>query len=169
MKNNMYNMKIKISVIQEFKKGLSRKELSEKYEISYFLISTWIKQRETLLQAYEVAKQNRNLTNFYKMKKLGDKNRCVLGVNVEKEIDKWVIDERERGIAISNSDIQSKALELSERENIDKFLASLGWIYKFKQRHNLVTRKVTNKTSYTEQEKQKIKQEFIENNNDFFF
>ena len=169
MKNNMYNMKTKISVIQEFNTGLSRKELSEKYDISYFLVSSWIKQRETLLQAYEVAKQNRNLTYFYKMKKLGDKNRCVLGPPIESEIDKWVMDEREKGVAITNSDIQSKALELSERENIEKFAASLGWIYKFKQRHNLVTRKVTNKTSYTEQEKQEIKQEFIENNNDFFF
>ena len=60
MKNNMYNMKTKISVIKEFNNGLSRKELAEKYDISYFLVSTWIKQREKLLQAYEIAKQNRN-------------------------------------------------------------------------------------------------------------
>ena len=60
MKNKMYNMKTKISVIKEFNNGLSRKELAEKYDISYFLVSTWIKQREKLLQAYEIAKQNRN-------------------------------------------------------------------------------------------------------------
>ena len=148
---------------------MSRKELSEKYNISYFLLSTWIQQRDKLLHAYEIAKKNRNLTNFYKMKKLGDKSRCILGSQIESELDKWIMDERIKGVAITNCDIQTKALELSKREDIDEFVASLGWIYKFKQRHNLVTRKITNKTSYTEQEKQQIKEEFLENNHDFFF
>ena len=139
MKNNMYNMKTKISVIKEFNNGLSRKELAEKYDISYFLVSTWIKQREKLLQAYEIAKQNRNLTNFYKMKKLGDKNRCILGPQIEIELDRWVMGEREKGLAISNSDIQTKALELSKREHIDEFVASLGWIYSASQHSNNVT------------------------------
>ena len=79
------------------------------------------------------------------MKKLGDKNRCILGPQIEIELDRWVMGEREKGLAISNSDIQTKALELSKREHIDEFVASLGWIYKFKQRHNLVTRKVKEK------------------------
>ena len=47
--------------------------------------------------------------------------------------------EREKGLAISNSDIQTKALELSKREHIDEFVASLGWIYSASQHSNNVT------------------------------
>ena len=55
-----------------------------------------------------------------------------------------------------HSDIQTKALELSKREHIDEFVASLGWIYSASQhssnvtiaRFAGVTRKITNKTSY---------------------
>ena len=92
---------------------MSRKELAKKYDISYFLLSTWIQQRDTLLQAYEIAKKNRNFTNFYKMKKLGDKSRCILGPQIDSELDKWIMDERKKGVAVTNSDIQTKALELS--------------------------------------------------------
>ena len=149
MKNNMYNMKTKISIIKEFNNGLSRKELAEKYDISYFLLSTWIKQRDTLLQAYELAKKNRNLTSFYKMKKLGDKRRCILGPRIERKLDKWIIDEREKGVGITNSDIQTKALELSKSEQIHEFVASLGWIYSASQHSRNVTIQSLEKQTHT--------------------
>ena len=38
MRNNIYNMKTKMSVIKELNNGSSIKELTGKYDISYFLV-----------------------------------------------------------------------------------------------------------------------------------
>ena len=62
---------------------------------------------------------------------------------VESETVKWVLEEADDGILITNSDMAEKAKEIAADQNIPNFKASPGWITKTKRKTGLSLRKVT--------------------------
>ena len=70
------------------------------------------------------------------------------------EIDmyRWVLEKRELGLEVNDTDIRKRAAEIVSD---DKFKASKGWCYKFRKRFRLVRRAVTHtsrKMTFTEED-----------------
>jgi len=57
--------------------------------------------------------------------------------DVEAALIKWHRMARDRNVPISGHMLQSKAIELSEELGVADFKCSLGWLTRFKQRHNI--------------------------------
>ena len=65
---------------------------------------------------------------------------------------RWVLEKRELGLEVNDTDIQEKAREIV---GAGKFTASKGWCYKFKKRFRLTRRAVTHnsrKMTFTEED-----------------
>ena len=59
---------------------------------------------------------------------------------MEINLYRWVLEKRELGLEVNDTDIQKKAREIV---GDDEFKASRGWVYKFRKRFRLVRRAVT--------------------------
>ena len=60
---------------------------------------------------------------------------------VESETVKWVLEEADDGILITNSDMAEKAKEIAADQNIPNFKASPGWITKTKRKNRALAAK----------------------------
>ena len=75
---------------------------------------------------------------------------------MEMELYRWVLEKRELGLEVNDTDIRERALEIvpgSSKES--KFKASRHWCYKFRKRFRLVRRAVTHtarKMIFTEED-----------------
>ena len=70
--------------------------------------------------------------------------------DIEKEVYDWVLEEGAAGLMVSNSDIREKALEVAQRDNVQSFKASVGWVTKMKSRQKLAYRVPTHTSRKTE-------------------
>ena len=71
---------------------------------------------------------------------------------MEIELYRWVLEKRELGLEVNDADVQKRARELVGH---DKFKASRGWVYKFRERFRLVRGAVTHtsrKMTFTEED-----------------
>ena len=71
---------------------------------------------------------------------------------MEVDLYRWVLEKRELGLEVNDTDIREKAKEIV---GDGKFRASKGWCYKFRKRFRLVSRAVTHtckKITFTEEE-----------------
>jgi len=100
---------------------------------------------------YGIAKQ----TVLDIRKKKDDIRKFVLKFNVEKEtsvvkrmrlpldkslddaVYKWFCQLRSSGLAVRGVEIQAATDRLAKQLNINNFKASLGWLFRFRRRHNI--------------------------------
>ena len=71
---------------------------------------------------------------------------------MEVDLYRWVLEKRELGLEVNDTDIREKAKEIV---GDGKFRASKGWCYKFRKRFRLVRRAVTHtskKMTFTEED-----------------
>lgn len=75
---------------------------------------------------------------------------------MEMELYRWVLEKREQGLEVNDTDIRERALEIVPgRSEQSKFKASRHWCYKFRKRFRLVRRAVTHtarKMIFTEED-----------------
>ena len=101
---------------------MTNKAASEKFAIPKNTISTWMKNKNKLLQSLEKTSSN--------TKKL----RGCDYEQVDKAVLKWFSLQRSQNIPIDGTMIKEKALFFAEKFNLPNFKASDGWMDKWKKR-----------------------------------
>jgi hypothetical protein len=109
-----------------------KKDIAEEFGIPANTLSTILKNKNKLLE-------NRDECDFNsKRKKLAS---CVHG-DIDDAMLKWVTTARDKNIPLSGTLIREKAKEFAAALGREDFLASVGWLDKFKKRHGIVQKSV---------------------------
>ena len=114
--------------------SLSKKQITEKFDISSSTLSTWLKNAQSIRQKVtsgEVGPQ-RNQDPTAKFPK------------VEDTILKWFTNARTQSVAISGEMMQEKAHYFADKIGVTKsdFDCSAGWLEHLKSRHAIVFKRV---------------------------
>jgi hypothetical protein len=82
----------------------------------------------------------------FKARKLGSGKKSVLTYDQELQIKKWILDIRSMGIPVCDELIMIRAKYINSKlKNPINCDFGRGWVFKFKQRHNIVRRKAGSK------------------------
>ena len=125
----------KYDAIMEVERGsLSKKQITEKFDISSSTLSTWLKNAQSIRQKVtsgEVGPQ-RNQDPTAKFPK------------VEDALLKWFTNARTQSVAISGEMMQEKAHYFADKIGVTKsdFDCSAGWLEHLKSRHAIVFKRV---------------------------
>lgn len=112
----------KYKLINEIEDGLKKKEAAEKYGIPANTVSTILKNRESIIASYELGSQcNKRMKN-------------PKFSNVDKAVFDWFTAARNQNMPISGAILKEKASEFAKSFGDDDFMASTGWLDKWKQR-----------------------------------
>ncbi|KAL3690641.1 hypothetical protein R1sor_004292 [Riccia sorocarpa] len=145
----------KLEIANEYKKGeegRSYHALAKKYRVGKTSIQEWVKSKDEL----EDALKDREIQTR-KARRLDGGGRKCKYPELEELLVAWVHDKNKRGFRVKEKYIQLKAKNLftmlnSSNDPYNKdpdfttdieFLASNGWLTRFKTRHNLVSRRAT--------------------------
>ena len=121
----------KYKAIQDIEKGLSKKDVAEKYGVPFSTLSMWVKSKDKISAAYEKGKNPKTL----KLKRAGSKA-------LDKAIFKWFVLAREQNILISGEVLKEKAKSFANELQIEDFKASNGWLDRWKVRYNVTFKTV---------------------------
>ncbi|OQV20565.1 hypothetical protein BV898_05387 [Hypsibius exemplaris] len=118
MVQHSYSKHQKIRVLKRWKEphGLTLRDFARREKIGKSCISRWI----------------RNEANPVAIKRRG-----AVHPELEKELARWVLEERSVGLKVCDSHIRETALEIAKRDDLAEFRASVGWLVNFKKRHKL--------------------------------
>jgi len=160
-----YSYKLKLDIINDFNDGLTRNDIIDKYKPKYktltrYRTDTWIRNRELILSMKENAKIGKCLTQFKIRSRIDSVRKTKLGVENENKLDKWIVNKRNAGDAISNKNIKTQAIKLARESGIDDFFASNGWLRLFKKRKDYVMRRVTKANKITAEKKESVISDF---------
>lgn len=118
----------KIKLIAEVEKGeKKKKDIAEQFGIPHNTLSTILKNKDKLLE-------RKNYTFNNKRKRL----KACVNDDIDKAMFMWVTTARAKNIPLSGSLIREKAKEFAAALGREEFSASIGWLDKFKSRHNIV-------------------------------
>ncbi|KAF2893741.1 hypothetical protein ILUMI_12435 [Ignelater luminosus] len=127
-KLNTLSLSDKVRLISEVDKGVrKKKEIAAEIGIPQNTLSTILKNREEILRKAEDGVPN-NRKRF---------KACTYN-DVDEAVLDWIKMVRDRNVSISGPLIKEKALYFSKRLGHTDFVASSGWLDKFKKRHNIV-------------------------------
>lgn len=121
----------KWKIIKEVDEGGRKKDVALRHRIPPSSLSTIMKNREDIKTNYEK-------TNRSERKRL---KQCVYS-DVDDATIKWITEVRDKNLPVSGAAIKQKALEFAKASGCDEFVASQGWLDKFKSRHGLTKPKV---------------------------
>lgn len=131
-KRKFLNLKEKIKVIDDSKKGVSARKLVTLYGCGRSQINAILKNSEDYLdQSYRGA----NLDSKTKRRKTGNEE-------LDEVLLEWLSNCRSKNLPISGPILQENALNIAKKLGISDFKASNGWLEKFRTRHNIVFRKL---------------------------
>ena len=134
-KKTVLTIKEKYTALKDLEKGLSKKAIAEKFNVPKNTSTYWVKNKHDIIQKYETGQ-------------LGAK-RQKLSVgkhdSVDKAVYKWFMNARERNVPIGGYTIREKALDFAKELNFTDFKASYGWLDRWKNRHNVVFRAISDK------------------------
>lgn len=122
-KRKAISLSEKLSIIEKVKRGEKKKDVAEKFSVSFSTLSTILKNEVKILKFAE-ASSNRSQKKLRKTK-YGDVDKAML---------KWVQINRKRNLPLSGSIIKQKAKYFSESLGQHNFKGSTGWLDKFKTR-----------------------------------
>ena len=132
-KKTVLTIKEKYTALKDLEKGLSKKAITEKFNVPKNTLTCWIKNKHDIIQKYETGQ-------------LGAKRQKLSVVkhkSIDKAVYKWFMDARERNVPIGGYIIREKALDFAKELNITDFKASDGWLDRWKNRHNVVFRAIS--------------------------
>lgn len=121
-KRKLWTLDVKYNAIVDVEKGLKKTDIASQIGIPHNTLSTWIKQKQQIKEAYE---QNK-FTNDRK------KLRTCSYDDVEAALVKWLDKARSHHLPISGPIIQSKAQEFAAKLNHPDFKCSIGWLDRFR-------------------------------------
>ena len=125
-KLNTKSIKIKYSTLKKVEDEKTKSQVGPKYGMQKNTLSTWLKNKKNI---FEVTKKENNS----KRQPL----RQVTFRNLDQAMFKWLLVVQSRIVAVSGLVIKSKAIEFSEKMNVENSKASDGWLDHWKKRLNV--------------------------------
>ena len=124
----------KVHLIKEKERGLSYRELKDKFQVSLGAVSNILKRKHEYLDDYE---SNQN-------KKFKRKLKDELGQTINNAVYEWFVAQRSRKIPVSGPILQEYAKKVAtEIQGDSSFKASNGWLERFRARHNIQFRVIS--------------------------
>ena len=121
-KRATYSAKFKLSVIN-FAESNNNCAAARKYGVSEKLVRDWRKAREKLSKMPKA--------------KCADRGRACSWPNLEENLKKWILDQRQSGFIVTRNAIRLKAKTLAKAEKLTEFQASASWCTRFMNRQGL--------------------------------
>ena len=112
----------KCQVLRDLKKGVSNKNVAEKYGLPKNTVSTGFKIKEKLFTALEKSSNKR--------KKVRENNYP----DIDNVVFKWFLSQRGKSIPIDGTFIKEKAMKYAKELGATDFKASDGWLGRWKKR-----------------------------------
>jgi len=145
----------KQEILNDLKSGVSGKSLAEKYGVGTSTISD-IKTNRDKIMGYVCSlsvtvhpiltaiKSSRYLAKCISTPKRKRTLRNPEYAEMEAELYKWFLSQRERHANVTTNILREKALQIyAKHSNDNKFIASKGWIARFKERYGIRQLKVS--------------------------
>lgn len=124
------SLKEKASILEDLQTS-SRREVAEKYNVSLSTLCRLSKKREDIDQS--LTKKNSKIKRCSRLK----------FEKVDTALLEWFRVQRNRNLPISGPILLEKAKEFAEKLGIQDFKGSIGWLDKWKRRHDVVFRVVS--------------------------
>lgn len=138
-KRKNFSVSEKVQVIRELQNGSSNLSVSKKFGLSASTTSTIWKNRGTILLAFE-----NNQTNCKKIKK------CEKS-DIDAALLSWFKMQSSRGVPISGTLLKVQAEKFAIQFGYKDFVCNNGWLDRFKNRNNIVYRKISGEASAVDQ------------------
>lgn len=127
-------LKEKVEILCEVDCGKTSKlEIARKHGIPKSTLSTYIKNKRAIEEAYAT-------DAFTGSRK---RLRSAKHPELERAVLTWIKETRSQNIPLSGPIVMAKAANFALRLNIDDFKASEGWLHRFRERHEIVFRTVS--------------------------
>ena len=110
-----------------------KKKCRKEYGVKKNTISTWITNERKTFETYKSGQVNSSRKN---LKKSDNKD-------LDKAVFTWFKDAPSNNIPVNGIIIKKKAMSLGKSLELTDFLASDGWLDKWKQRHNVTFKAVS--------------------------
>ena len=127
-KYNEVPLKVKLDALNQLEKGSSQRDIAAKLGVSPGTVANWSKTKESIQKA---AAENANANSKRAVRVSG------LQEVLDDRIYNWFAAVRSRNRPVSGPMLQTKAREVAECIGLDEFVASNGWLEKFRKRHNI--------------------------------
>ena len=133
-KQSSYTVKYKLEAVNWYRdNGESIRKTAGYFKVDRKRIREWI-QKEDELKAHSHGSDA-------KKRKINSGGE-VINKDLEAEVLEYLIDQRAKGIAVSNEDLKTKALEIARdiddtSGKLANFKASEGWLRRWKKRNNV--------------------------------
>lgn len=134
----------KMVLIKEKEKGLSHRQLCDKFQISIGAVSNILKRKSEYCHDYE--------TNCNK--KLKRKGKSDLSQEINDTVYEWFTAQRAKNISISGPILQEYARSIAQHlDNAEHFKASNGWLDRFRTRYNISFRMISGESRSVDESK----------------
>jgi len=152
---NSYTIGFKLKVIAYY----SEMELPNITHVANFFglkrdnIKRWIWNKEYILSKVDEDRTNQQFDQFKNMRKITNGRKPILTPLNEKLICMELAKIRSDGTKVDNDMLKKKGLYYGAIQNLSGFLASNGWLRRFKKRHNIVYRRKSNNCLLSDEQK----------------
>jgi hypothetical protein len=125
----------KLSVIEKLEKGVSVSSICAEYRIAKQSVSD-IKKAKSDIHNFVLK------FNVEKDKSEVKRMRMPTFITLDDAVYKWFSQLRSSGLAVRRIEIQAAAERLSNQMGLELFKASSGWVFRFRRRHNISSKKI---------------------------
>lgn len=128
----------KLKVIEQLENGVSGKKIAQEFGISQQTVSDIKKQKEsikTFALKFDVGNNKSSVSNRQTLKKPKE-------VLLEEAVLKWYSQQRSSGVDVRGDELRAAAEEFAKHLKIYNFTCSSGWLWRFRQRHNITKRRI---------------------------
>lgn len=134
-----FTIEEKLGIISRLQNGESNVALSKEFKVSHSTISTMWKNRDKIKQSLE--------SKSLKIKRI----RSTPHKDIEDCLLQWFKTQRTNNLPMNGPLLQEKANHFARLLGNDTFSCSESWIYRFRQRHDIVLGKICGESSSVSQ------------------
>nr|XP_037276006.1 tigger transposable element-derived protein 6-like [Rhipicephalus microplus] len=131
----------KSAMLRAVESGVKKKKVAEDFGVSLSTLSTILSKREAIADAVARGVKGDRM-----------KLRAPAFEAVEKAVFNWFLEIRASGTPVSGALLQQKARNFACIMGHDDFVASNGWLQRFKERHDIVGRAVSGESLSVDRE-----------------
>lgn len=131
-KRKFLSLHDKAAIIAEVEKGRKKKDIADEYGIACSSLSTILKGKDAILAALDNGARAQNKTVA-----------AAAFPDVDKAVFAWFCEQRANRVPLSGKILQQKALDFACILGHDQFRASVGWLGRFKARHDIVAKAIS--------------------------
>jgi hypothetical protein len=128
----------KLKVIEKLENGVPGKKIAEEFGISQQTVSDIKKQKESIKSfalKFDVGSDKSGVSNRQTLKKPKE-------MLLEEAVLRWYLQQRSSGVGVRGVDLKAAAEKFAKHFKLQNFTCSSGWLWRFRQRHNISNRKV---------------------------